>query len=300
MTMPDSPPAHWPDHDSSEFHDVSGIRWHVQRLGLPPHLAPTLLLVHGTGGGTHSWAAVTPELRRHFHLVNVDLPGHGFTRVPANVERARNPYALAGMARVLQYLLEHLGVRPDIVAGHSAGVSVLLRMTVDGLIAPSQIVGFCPALVAPPSWYIALVAPVLGLVVESDLMAASAARLAAGTRIVQQMLNSTGSRLTPQQLERYRFLCTRPSHVHAALAMMARWDLPALLRETGVLRTPLRLVAARGDRWIPLAPLSRAVQRLPGMSLIVEEGGHLLPEERPEVVVRELLRPAEPTADLTS
>jgi pimeloyl-ACP methyl ester carboxylesterase len=51
----------------------------------------------------------------------------------------------------------------------------------------------------------------------------------------------------------------------------------------------VQLIAGRQDRWIPLASLSRAVERIPGVSLAVEEGGHLLPEEKPEVIVRALL-----------
>lgn len=259
-------------------------------MGQPAGSAPTVLLLHGTGGGTQSWADVVPGLTPHAHVVAVDLPGHAFTAVPAEVERARNPYALPGMARLLRELLEHLGLRPDLIVGHSAGTSVALRLVLDGGPAPRAIVGVCPALVPPPSWYVAFIAPLLGLVVERDTVAGTAARLAAGTRIVQQMLASTGSPLTPAQLARYRLLCTKPAHVHAALTMMARWDLPALLRDISTLRTPVHLLPGKRDRWIPLAPLTRAVQGIPGLTMTVEEGGHLLPEERPEVVVREILR----------
>jgi pimeloyl-ACP methyl ester carboxylesterase len=68
--------------------------------------------------------------------------------------------------------------------------------------------------------------------------------------------------------------------------MMSRWDLPSLFRDIGVLRVPVQLIAARNDRWIPLTSLRRALERIPGVELVVEEGGHLLPEERPEVVIR--------------
>lgn len=281
-------PTDWPDHRWSELHTLQRITWHVQRSGADPRTHPTILLVHGTGGSTHSWAAITPALAAHFHVVNVDLPGHGFTHVPADVERARNPYTLTGMAQLLHELLSALGVSPHTVVGHSAGVSVLLRMVVDRHIAPQRVVGVCPALVPPPAWYVALIAPLLGLILESDTVANSTARLAAGTRLIERMLGSTGSPLTAEQLARYRQLCSNPEHVHAAIAMMARWDLPSLFRDIGVLRTPVQLIAGREDRWIPLASLSRAVERIPGVSLTVEEGGHLLPEEKPEVIVRAL------------
>jgi magnesium chelatase accessory protein len=278
-------PTDWPDRAVSEFHHCEGLTWHVQRQGS----GPTLLLVHGTGGGTHSWAGVTPLLAAHFHLVSVDLPGHAFTQVPPAVERARNPYALAGMARVLGHLLESLGERPQIAMGHSAGVSVLLQMTLDGLIAPDRLVGLCPALVAPPAWYTTLFAPVIGAVVELDAIANSGAHLAAATAIVERMLASTGTRLTDAQLARYRLLCSKPSHIHAALTMMARWDLPALYRQLHALRVPLHLVAASRDHWIPLRALTRAVQGIPGMTMQVEEGGHLLPEEKPERIAEAVL-----------
>lgn len=286
--MPETPPNDWPDVSWSEQHFVNGIFWHIQRHGKPRGHAPTLLLVHGTGGSTHSWAGVTKALADQYHVLNVDLPGHGFTHVPADVERERNPFALPGMARELGALLTHLEELPDVVVGHSAGVPLLLRMSIDRVLSPRRIIGYCPALVPPPTWYVALLAPLLGLVVESHAVAGSAARLAAATAIIGRMLHSTGSRLTAEQVDRYRQLCGRPAHVHAAITMMSRWDLPALYRDIGVLRVPVRLIAAHQDRWIPLASLQRAVQGIPGVEVIVEEGGHLLPEERPEVVIRQL------------
>jgi magnesium chelatase accessory protein len=282
-------PLDWPGRNRSEFHAVDGITWHLQRTGRPALDAPTILLVHGTGGSTHSWAPVAAQLAEHSHVVSVDLPGHAFTTVDPAAERQQSPYALAGMAQALHRLLHKLDIAPTIVVGHSAGVSVLLRMTVDGLLSPQRVVGVCPALVPPPAWYVALIAPVLGAVLETDAVATTTARLAAGTALITRMLGSTGSTLTAEQLARYRFLCSRPAHVHAAISMMARWDLPALFRDIGTLRTPVQLLAARGDRWIPLSSLSRAVERIPGVTLHVEEGGHLLPEERPEVVVQSIL-----------
>ncbi len=240
-----------------------------------------VLLLHGTGGSTHSWAGCASALATRYTVVSVDLPGHGFTVVPPSVERARQVYAIDGMAQAVQQLLDALQLQPHLAAGHSAGVPVLLRMALQRGIAPVRIVGLAPALVAPPAWYVTLLAPLVASVVEREVVAQSAASLAAGTRIIRAMLATTGSVLRPEQLARYEWLCRSPAHVHAALAMMARWDLPALLRDVTTLNTPLEVIAGRRDRWVPEAPLRRAVAGVHGASFRVEEAGHLLIEEDP-------------------
>lgn len=245
-----------------------------------------MLLVHGTGGSTHSWAGCAGALARAFTVVSVDLPGHGFTHVPAAVERARDVYSIHGMASALQQLLDARCLHPQVAAGHSAGVPVLLQMALRGGIAPTRIVGLGAALVAPPAWYVSLIAPMVGSIVESDVVALSAAKLAAGTRIIRTMLSSTGSPLTPEQLARYELLCGMPTHVHAALAMMARWDLPTLMRELATLTVPLEVIAGQRDRWVPALPLRRAVDRIRGATYRAEDAGHLLMEEHPEQAAR--------------
>ncbi len=284
----DAPPPDWPFRGASRLRDVDGIRWHYQQLGE----GQDLLLVHGTGGSVHSWERCLEPLASAFRVTAIDLPGHGFTLVPPEVDARADSYSLDGMSRAVASLLKTIGVAPTLVAGHSAGVSVLLRMVLDGHIAPARIVGFNPALVAPPDFYVALIAPVLGALFESRAIAGSGAWLARSTRIIQTMLASTGTQLNPDALARYEFLCARPEHVHAALAMMSRWDLPRVVRDTVALSTPLDLIAGADDRWVPYAALQKSVARIPRATLRAINGaGHLLPEERPDDVVRALLYP---------
>ena len=117
----------WPNRAASQFVQAAGLRWHVQRLGS----GPTLLLVHGTGAATHSWRRLAPLLGHHFEVVAPDMPGHGFTPMP-RAQQLSLPY----MAGALSALLEALAVRPTLVVGHSAGAAVLIRMCLDGRIAP--------------------------------------------------------------------------------------------------------------------------------------------------------------------
>lgn len=266
--------------------DAGGWRWHVQRRGN----GPTLLMVHGTGGSTHSWAGAIDALAASHHVVAIDLPGHGFTTALAGTSNDA-VYSLNGLARALGALIHTLDLRIDCAAGHSAGVPLLMQAALDGYITPRRIVGFNPAIVAPPALYIAFVAPLLGLLVERDVVADTGAWLAKGTRLVEYMLSTSGTTLTPPQLERYRRLCERPAHVHAALTMMSRWDLPRLLRDAATLRVPLTLIGGTRDRWVPPRSIARVVERLPTAHFDVVDAGHLIPDERPDVVIDVLSRP---------
>jgi magnesium chelatase accessory protein len=280
MTGP-VPPPDWPNRDASHTVEASGLRWHVQDAGA----GPVVLLLHGTAGSTHQWADVLPALATRARVIAPDLPGHAFTHVPAGL--GRDVFSLPGMAGAVGDLCRAMGVAPAVIAGHSAGAAVSLRLTLDGLAAPRALVGFNPALVAPPEAYVSLIAPLLAPVVESRLVAGLAARLAGGTRLLDAMLDSSGSTLTPAQRVRYRDLCRHEGHVAAALAMMSRWDLPALLRDAAALRVPFRAIAGGRDTWVPRAALEASVARIPGATVeVVTHAGHLIPDEVPGVAVQ--------------
>ena len=130
--------AEWPNRAASRYVDAGGLRWHVQELGVE---GPELLLLHGTGAATNSWASMAPLLAEHFRVIAPDLPGHGFTD-----PSAREQQSLPGMAQSVASLLDALEASPRLVIGHSAGAAVLVRMTLDDLIQPEAIVAFNGAL----------------------------------------------------------------------------------------------------------------------------------------------------------
>jgi len=109
----------WPNRQASRFVQAVGLRWHVQVMGA----GPVLLLLHGTGASTHSWRDLAPLLAKSFTVIAADLPGHGFTSTPP-----AHRLSLPGMAQSVAELLRVLDLRPTLVAGHSAGAAILVRM----------------------------------------------------------------------------------------------------------------------------------------------------------------------------
>lgn len=271
----------WPNAAASRFVDAADLRWHVQVAGT----GPVVLLLHGTGGATHSWRDVLPVLSKSFTVVVPDLPGHGFTT------GADTSVSLDGVARGVRALCAALQLEPAIAAGHSAGVAVLLAMARDRLITPRAIAGFGAALVPPPAAYRELLAPLVNPVALSPWIARLGASLVARTGIADAMLRSTGSPVPDEQRALYRALFASPAHVRGTFALMANWDIPSLLRSlAGATLPPVALYHGSRDGFVPLAKLRAAVATLPFTIIPWDGAGHLLHEERPEAAAEAIAR----------
>jgi pimeloyl-ACP methyl ester carboxylesterase len=84
-----------------------------------PRDAPALVLVHGLGSSTRWWDRVVPMLARSYHIIRIDLLGHGRSAKPAG-----GGYAIPQQARRVGQALDRLGVKHAIMVGHSTGGAV--------------------------------------------------------------------------------------------------------------------------------------------------------------------------------
>jgi magnesium chelatase accessory protein len=285
----------WPHRERSEFVEVAGQHWHVQRWPPPHPGVPTALLLHGTGAATHSWRTLAPLLAPQMGLVAPDLPGHGFSGA-APIGRA----GMEGMAQAVRMLLRHLGVAPALSIGHSAGAAIALRLRLRDEataaagptpLAAHTLVGLNAALLPLHGLAGRFFSPAAKLLALNPLAPHFFSWHAAQDRVLAKLLQGTGSTLDAPGTALYRRLIESPAHVAGALAMMAQWDLPALARDLPRLRTPLHLVVAEGDRTIPPADAQRVQRLCPGTTLHRLPGlGHLAHEEDAAQVAALLLR----------
>jgi magnesium chelatase accessory protein len=267
-------PADWPHRDCSRSVRCGGLDWHVQVAGQ----GPPLLLLHGSGASAHSWAGLLPALAAHATVVAPDLPGHGYTTGAALAD-----LTLPRITQALATLWEALALPPPrVLAGHSAGAALALRWALDAPQPPATVVGFNPSLVAPPAVYTRLLAPLVHPLATAAPVAQLLATLAPRSGLIDQLLASTQSALTPAQRACYRTLFGRPAHVRGALGFMAAADLPGLLQASTRLRCPVHFVLGSRDTWVPERPLRTVIERwFPSAEVLRWPGGHLLHEERP-------------------
>jgi magnesium chelatase accessory protein len=272
----------WPNREASRFLRAGGLDWHVQVAGQ----GPVVLLLHGTAAATHSWRDVLPLLARHATVVAPDLPGHGFTGMPGDPG-----LSLPGMARLLEALLDALGLRPDLAVGHSAGAAVALRMALDARIAPAAVVSLNGALTPLGEEHAAFFTRAARLLVGLPFVPRIFAWRAANREVAARLLRDTGSRIDARGVDLYARLFRRAGHLSGALRMMANWDLAPLLRDLPALKPDLLLVVGANDRTIAPSKARRVAQMLPRARIETLPGlGHLAHEERPDLVAALLLR----------
>jgi len=82
---------------------------------------PAVLLIHGIGDSSETWAPVIPGLARHFRVIAPDLLGHGHSDKP------RGDYSIGGYANGMRDLLSVLGVDRVTLIGHSLGGGVAMQ-----------------------------------------------------------------------------------------------------------------------------------------------------------------------------
>lgn len=266
-------PKLWPNRQYSQFISVDGVQWHVQTRGE----GPALLMIHGTGASSHSWAALADILADRFTLVMPDLPGQGFSSALPPEE-----VCIEGFARRLQGLLQALGIRPKLLVGHSAGAVIATHLTLHAQFSPAAIVSINGAFLPFGS----AAAPVFNRLAQwlskSRLLAYVTAAHGLFHRPIRNMLVETGSNPSAQMMQCYRELISRPDHVTGTLKMMAGWDLGNQRQLLPSLRTPLHLIACSNDRTVSPWQSERLSEFVACSKLYtIPDLGHLGHEEDP-------------------
>jgi haloacetate dehalogenase len=106
--------------------DTGGARIHLRHGGK----GPPLLLLHGNPMTHVTWHRIVDRLAREFHVVAADLRGYGDSSAPEPGDNSIN-YSFRAMAQDQVAVMERLGYREFMVAGHDRGARTTYRMCLD-------------------------------------------------------------------------------------------------------------------------------------------------------------------------
>lgn len=273
--------ALWPNAKFSQFVEAGGCHWHVQRAGS----GPKVLLLHGTGASTHSWAGLFPALAAHHEIMAVDLPGHAFTRSSGGQRSS-----LPGMATAIAQLLERCAFLPEILIGHSAGAAIAIRVAAQMPRSPRCVIGINGAL-RPLAGLAGLAGPTIAKAITvSPLMVSAIARGGRDQERVARLIRSTGSEPSEPYLGIYARLFATPEHVRGTMGMMANWDVSRIESDLERAGCPLVLITGARDQAVSPADAAGLARRFGQVThLPLPRLGHLAHEEDPETVANAIL-----------
>ncbi|WP_282063718.1 alpha/beta fold hydrolase BchO [Roseobacter litoralis] len=278
------PPKDWPNADHSQQIFCHPHRWHVQQFGS----GPTILMLHGAGGSTHSFRDLATALAQNHHVVALDLPGQGYTRLGA-----RHRSGLTSTTEDIVALCAQEGWQPDALIGHSAGGALALRLS-EKLVSPQgqapKVVGINPAL-DNFKGLAGVLFPVLAkLLAAVPFTAQIFSSASASPGRIAALIRSTGSDLDAQGLSYYQRLISDRNHADATLMMMAQWTLDDLLRDLPKITTHTLFIVGDKDATVPSSVSDKAAQRLQNARVIhLEHLGHLAHEEAPDEIAKLIL-----------
>ena len=262
--------------EHSCFIHVDGVRVHYQEAG--DEHAPAMVLIHGFASSTLVWSKVFLNIDdAGYRVIALDMLGYGYSAKPRNGE-----YTIAGQAKLLVRLLDHLGISRAIFVGSSYGGAVAATCALD---YPDRVEKLILVGAVNNNRPLAFTlmrlfgSPVFGDVV-SPLLIGSRRLL---RRRMKRVYDEHSWVLDEQRVDA-RHLPLRAASTHRAIIRTVRgWDAERISSDAHLITQPTLLLWGESDREIPLADGERLHEEIPGSRLVVFVNcGHLPHEEYPE------------------
>jgi pimeloyl-ACP methyl ester carboxylesterase len=258
----------------------------VERYGSS---GPHMLLIHGFAASTFTWRHWIPVLEREYRVIAVDLKGHG--AAPAPPGQAYGPFDHADS---LIELLDSVDPAELILVGHSMGGGIALLLALRLI---DERPGLLRAVVLVSGAAYPQPLPPFVRWARKAWWSRVLFRLLPKRALIKKVLESIvfdPSSVSVEQIEAYAAPMRRSAHRRALLETARQIvppDLPARSRRFGEIPVPTLALWGRTDNVVPLATGRRLEREMADARLVIlEECGHIPPEERPEESLQVVLR----------
>jgi pimeloyl-ACP methyl ester carboxylesterase len=241
---------------------------------------PAVVLLHGLGGSAANWVPVFPGLVGTHRVVAIDLPGHGGTPAPPRGT------GVEGFAAAVAAALDAEGVGPAIVAGHSFGGHVAVRLALE---RPDLVAGLLLVAAAGVSTskraarrYVALATRLRPARRMQPLMRRFGTRPAFRRALLAPWFVSDAEALTQPALRGLLRDIRRHDGVDVAGAAMTGDDLRGAV---AAVTCPALVLWGARDLQLPVDDGVELARRLGAPLRVVADCGHLVPAERPDALI---------------
>lgn len=239
-----------------------------------------LVLIHGYLSSSFSFRYLIPFLTQRYSVASLDLPGFGKSEKSKGFH-----YSMAQYAKTVLALMDHLKIDKASLIGHSMGGQIALqtaklfpkRMNKVVLLAAS---GY----LKPFNRWLVLASylPFFPWIVKKGFEKRNAKQL-----LLQVVYDS--KLIDQSMIDGYVHPMLEKNFYHALVRLLRHHGGDLLSEQLKNIQTPILLIWGKEDRIVPLNVGERLSQDLPNSSLkVYEQTGHLVPEERPGQIYRDI------------
>ena len=262
--------------EHSHFVEVDGATVHYQEFGDATN--PTLILIHGFTASTYVWSAVAPMFAaQKFHVIAVDLIGFGYSDKPPQFD-----YTIAAQARMIERLMNRLGIGKATMIGSSYGGAVAATLALDyaervgklvlvGAVVNDDALDNVLLKFASVPWLGEILTP---FILDSETLAKSRMRHALAPESQHLVTDaSVASMMRP--------LKAKDAH-QSVLASARNWDANRIGEDAKFINQPTLLIWGEDDAIIPVSNGEKLYDATLNSRLVVlKHCGHAPSQEKP-------------------
>ncbi|MDQ0481806.1 alpha/beta fold hydrolase [Guptibacillus hwajinpoensis] len=243
---------------------------------------PVLTLLHGFLSSSFSYRRLIPLLTKAYTVVAIDLPPFGKSE-----KSNRFVHSYQNYAEVVVELLEKLSIEQTVMIGHSMGGQVAMRASALNENLVSKNVLLCS------SGYLEKAKQSLVYTSYLPFFSIYLKRWLYRKGVKGNLINCVydPKLIDEEMMDGYIQPFFNESIFRSLVRMIRDREGDLSSDELKQIHTPSLLIWGENDRVVPLKVGKRLSSDLPNAELIVyEKTGHLLPEERPRLIMKDIER----------
>ncbi|HHY72121.1 MAG TPA: alpha/beta hydrolase [Bacillus bacterium] len=242
---------------------------------------PPLMLIHGVAATIYTFNALMPLLKDHFSIVAVDLPGFGRSEKSSSFV-----YSFENYAKVVQSFIEYFQLKDVTIVGHSMGgqialytaklfpekINKLVLLASSGYLKPAnKALIYCTYL------------PFFKYFIKREVL----------KKEVKDVLKNVfynPSLITNRHIEEFGNPLKEEGFYTSLMRLLRHREGDLSSGELQNIYIPTLLLWGEEDKVVPVEVGHRLAKDLPNAKLLTyEKTGHLISEEKPKEVFKEVL-----------
>lgn len=242
---------------------------------------PPILLIHGFASSTYTFRKIVPLLKKQFSIIAIDLPGFGRSEKSSSFV-----YSFENYAKVMLACLEKFNLSNVHIVAHSMGGQIALHMA---RLAPEKVnrlVLLCSSGYFKRAKKLLIYSSYLPLF--EKMVYYYVHRKEVKDYLKNVFFNKT--LINDEIISEFSRPLTEKGFYKSLIRLLRHREGDLLPNELQKINVPTLLIWGEEDRVVPMHVGKRLVKDLPNAQLITyEKTGHLITEERPEPIFKNIL-----------